>query len=55
VNYKPGSQLDPLRREFVKYLFSKDGQLNVVKDGYYPVTAAIAREELQKLGIEPGF
>ena len=55
VNYKPGSQLDPLRREFIKYLFSKDGQMNVVKDGYYPVTAAIAREELEKLGIKVDF
>jgi len=55
LNYKPGSQLDPMRREFVRYLFSHDGQMNVVKDGYYPVTAAIAREELEKVGIEPGF
>ena len=44
-----------MRREFVRYLFSHEGQLNVVKDGYYPVTAAIAREELEKVGIEPGF
>ncbi len=47
VNYKPGSQLDPLRREFIKYVFSRDGQMNVVKDGYFPVTAAIAREDLE--------
>ena len=55
VNYKPGSKLDPLRSEFIRYVFSHDGQMNVVKDGYYPVTAAIAREELQKVGIKPGF
>jgi len=55
VNYKPGSDLDPLRREFVRYVFSHEGQLNVVKDGYYPVTAAIAREELEKVGIAAGF
>jgi phosphate transport system substrate-binding protein len=55
VNYKPGSDLDPLRREFIKYVFSRDGQLNVVKDGYYPVTAGIAREDLESVGIEPGF
>jgi len=55
VNYKPGSDLDPLRREFVKYVFSRDGQMDVVKDGYYPVTASIAREELEKIGVEPSF
>ncbi len=52
INHKPGSQLDPLRREFVKYIFSKQGQQDVVKDGYYPVPAAIAKETLTKLGIE---
>ena len=55
INYKPNSELDPLRREFVTYVFSRDGQMNVVKDGYYPVTATIAREELEKVGIEPDF
>jgi phosphate transport system substrate-binding protein len=52
TNYKPGSQLDPLRREFIKYIFSKQGQQDVVKDGYYPVPAAIAREQLKSVGIE---
>ncbi|HOX24461.1 MAG TPA: PstS family phosphate ABC transporter substrate-binding protein [Candidatus Krumholzibacteria bacterium] len=55
INYKPGSELDPLRREFVKYIFSSEGQQNVIKDGYYPITAAIAREELKTVGITPGF
>ncbi|GAB6164310.1 phosphate ABC transporter substrate-binding protein PstS [Thermostilla marina] len=51
VNYKPGTQLDPLRREFIKYIFSKQGQSDVVKDGYLPVPAAIAKEMLEKVGI----
>ena len=55
VNYKPGSELDPLRREFIKFIFSKDGQQEVVKDGYLPVTAEVARETLQAVGIQPGF
>ena len=42
VNYKPGSDLDPMRAEFIKYVFSREGQLNVVKDGYFPITATIA-------------
>ena len=51
INYKPNSELDPLRREFVKYIFSKQGQEVVIKDGYYPVTAAVAREAIKKVGI----
>lgn len=51
VNHKPGTAIDPLRREFVRYIFSKQGQLDVVKDGYYPVPAAIAAETLEMLGI----
>jgi phosphate transport system substrate-binding protein len=54
VNFKPNSQLDPLRREFVRYIFSKQGQLDVVKDGYYPLPATVAREQLQIVGINPG-
>ncbi|HEV3081808.1 MAG TPA: phosphate ABC transporter substrate-binding protein PstS family protein [Gemmataceae bacterium] len=52
VNYKPNSQLDPLRREFVKYLFSKQGQQDVIKDGYIPITATIAQEALKAVAIE---
>jgi len=55
VNSKPGSQLDDLRAEFVRFVFSKDGQEVVVKDGYLPVPATVAREELKAVGIEPGF
>lgn len=52
VNHKPGSELDPLRREFIRFVFSKQRRQTVVKDGYFPVTAKIAAEELAKLGIE---
>ncbi len=55
VNHKPGSQIDPLRREFIKYIFSKQGQSDVVKDGYFPLPAPIAREALQSVGITPDF
>jgi len=55
TNYKPGSDLDPLRREFVRYLFSRQGQEVVLKDGYFPVPAAIAREELKSVGIDPWY
>jgi phosphate transport system substrate-binding protein len=55
VNHKPNTELDPVRREFIKYVFSKQGQLDVVKDGYFPVTAPVAREALKSVGITPDF
>lgn len=55
VNYKPGSQLDDLRREFIRFVFSREGQEVVVKDGYLPVPATVAREELKSVGIKAGF
>jgi phosphate transport system substrate-binding protein len=49
VNKAPGKPLDPLTREFVKLVLSKSGQEAVVKDGYFPIPARIAREELNKV------
>ena len=52
VNYKPGSTLDPLRREFLRYVLSADGQADVLKDGYLPVTALIAKRALDSVGLQ---
>ena len=49
INKAPGKPLDPLTREFVKLIVSKDGQEAVMKDGYFPIPAAIAKEELAKV------
>jgi phosphate transport system substrate-binding protein len=51
VNYKPGSQLEPLRAEFIRYVFSREGQSDVIKDGYFPVTAPIAKGALASVGL----
>jgi phosphate transport system substrate-binding protein len=51
VNRKPETELDPLRREFLRYILSRQGQRDVVKDGYYPVTAEMAAEALTAAGI----
>ncbi len=48
VNKAPNKPLDPLVREFVKFVLSKEGQEIVVKDGYLPVTAKVSQEELAK-------
>ncbi len=50
VNKAPGNKLSPLTQEFLKLVLSRDGQEVVVKDGYYPVSATLAAEELDKLG-----
>lgn len=52
VNHKPGSQLDPLRREFLKYVFSRQGQEDVLKDGYFPVSAALCAKYLNMVDIK---
>jgi phosphate transport system substrate-binding protein len=49
INKPPGKALDPLTQEFVKFIVSKEGQEVVVKDGYFPIPASIAKEELAKL------
>jgi phosphate transport system substrate-binding protein len=52
VNHRPGSDLDPLRREFLRYVLSGTGQGAVAKDGYLPVTPVLARRALASAGIE---
>lgn len=51
VNYKPGEQLDPLRAEFIRLVFSVGGQRVVAKDGYFPVPPVIAQTELRSVGL----
>lgn len=51
INHRPGSDLDPLRREFIRYMYSTQGQKDVIRDGYYPITNAIAAEAKQSLGF----
>jgi phosphate transport system substrate-binding protein len=49
INRAPGKPLDPLVKEFVKLIESKEGQEVVVKDGYLPLSAEIVKQELAKL------
>jgi len=49
INRAPGKAIDPLTREFVRLIQSKQGQEVVVKDGFFPIPASIAKEELAKL------
>lgn len=49
INKKPGQPLDPLVREFVKFILSKEGQEVVVKDGFLPLPASVVEKELKKI------
>ncbi len=49
VNKAPGKPLDPIVKEYVKLILSKEGQEVVIKDGYLPLSAEIAKQELAKL------
>lgn len=49
VNRKPGEPLDKLTHEFIRFVCSQQGQEIVVKDGYFPLPATVAKDMLEKL------
>jgi phosphate transport system substrate-binding protein len=51
VNKSPNMPLSPLVREFIRFIFSQQGQALVSKEGYVPISADIAQQELGKVGL----
>ena len=49
INKAPGKELDPLTRQFLTFVLSKKGQETVARNGFYPLPAAIAAEQLKSL------
>ena len=49
VNMSPNKSLDPIVKEFLKFVYSKEGQQVAVKDGFFPLSAAMVDKELKKL------
>jgi phosphate transport system substrate-binding protein len=49
VNKAPGKPMEPLQVEFLKLMYSREGQEAVVKDGYMPLSAKQAQAELAKV------
>jgi phosphate transport system substrate-binding protein len=49
VNKPPNRPFEPLIAEFIKLMFSKEGQEAVVKDGYMPLSAKQTQDELAKV------
>ena len=52
INKNPNQDLDPQTREFVKMLYSKQGQEVVFRDGYVPLPESLAARVRADLGIE---
>ena len=48
----PPTGLDPLTREFVRFILSKQGQQDTVKDGYYPLPESAAGPARKAAGIK---
>lgn len=46
VNKQPNQSLDPLTQQFLRYALSRQGQEDVVKGGYMPISAETAAQEL---------
>jgi phosphate transport system substrate-binding protein len=51
VNKNPNEALDPLRAEFIRYVYSRQGQEAVVRDGYFPVLKPLADADLAAFGL----
>ena len=46
----PGQKMDPMVKEFLRFILSQEGQAEVQRDGkYLPLTAGMVREQLKKL------
>ncbi|QDU40299.1 PBP superfamily domain protein [Maioricimonas rarisocia] len=52
VNHPPQSDLTPLQSEFIKYVFSRMGQEDVLKSGFRPITGRPAQIALEAVGLE---
>ena len=49
VNKAPNKPLDPLVKEFIKFIYSKEGQAIVIKDGFFPLSQTLMEKELAKV------
>jgi phosphate transport system substrate-binding protein len=52
INVNPATGPDPLVREFIRFVLSKQGQEDTAKDGYFPLPAKKAAEFLASSGCK---
>ena len=54
LDRKPGQPLGSTLEEFLRYVLSRDGQQEVMRDGkFLPLTAKVVHEQLKKLRETP--
>jgi len=47
---RPAGKMDPKVREYLRFILSREGQAEIMRDGkYLPLTAKVARDQLKKL------
>jgi phosphate transport system substrate-binding protein len=51
VNHNPNSRMEPLRAEFIRYVYSRQGQQDVARAGFFPLVKIIADEDLKTFGL----
>ncbi|MFN3825424.1 MAG: PstS family phosphate ABC transporter substrate-binding protein [Pseudorhodobacter sp.] len=51
MNKNPNEPMEPLRAEFVKYVYSQQGQQDVLRAGFFPIVKAVADADLAVFGI----
>lgn len=51
VNKDPNSDLEPLRAEFIRYVYSQQGQADVVRAGFFPLVKRVADQDLEAFGL----
>lgn len=49
VNRKPGAPLDPIVREFINFVLSREGQQLNAEENYFPLTPELAAAQTGKL------
>ena len=49
VNKPEGKPMEPMTREFMKMVLSKEGQDAVIKDGYFPLPLKVVEEDLKMI------
>jgi phosphate transport system substrate-binding protein len=52
MNINPNEALEPLRAEFVRYVYSQEGQMDVMRAGFFPIVSSIADADLVQFGLK---
>ncbi|MCC6002186.1 MAG: phosphate ABC transporter substrate-binding protein PstS family protein [Pararhodobacter sp.] len=51
MNVDPNADMEPLRAEFVRYVYSQQGQQDVLRAGFFPINQRVAEMDLRTFGL----